>query len=75
MATEITTVVFDLGGVLIDWNPRHLYRKVFGDDIAAMDAVIKKIEQQIRKRHSKVKATKHKVGARVKRTRQETSEE
>lgn len=23
------TVVFDLGGVLIDWNPRHLYRKLF----------------------------------------------
>jgi 2-haloacid dehalogenase len=22
-------VVFDLGGVLIDWNPRYLYRKVF----------------------------------------------
>ena len=22
-------VVFDLGGVLIDWDPRHLYRKLF----------------------------------------------
>lgn len=22
-------VVFDLGGVLIDWNPKHLYRKMF----------------------------------------------
>jgi 2-haloacid dehalogenase len=21
--------VFDLGGVLIDWNPRYLYRKLF----------------------------------------------
>jgi 2-haloacid dehalogenase len=30
------TVVFDLGGVLIDWNPRHLYRKLF-DDEAAME--------------------------------------
>jgi 2-haloacid dehalogenase len=29
-------VVFDLGGVLIDWNPRHLYRKLF-DDEAAME--------------------------------------
>jgi 2-haloacid dehalogenase len=28
---EITTVVFDLGGVLIDWDPRHLYRKLFRD--------------------------------------------
>lgn len=22
-------VIFDLGGVLIDWNPRYLYRKIF----------------------------------------------
>jgi len=28
---QITTVVFDLGGVLIDWDPRHLYRKLFLD--------------------------------------------
>ncbi len=28
---EITTVVFDLGGVLIDWDPRHLYRQLFSD--------------------------------------------
>jgi 2-haloacid dehalogenase len=27
--TKIDTVVFDLGGVLIDWNPRYLYRKIF----------------------------------------------
>ena len=26
-----TTVVFDLGGVLIDWNPRYLYRQLFDD--------------------------------------------
>jgi len=25
----IETVIFDLGGVLIDWNPRYLYRKIF----------------------------------------------
>ena len=30
-------VVFDLGGVLIDWNPRHLYRKLFAGDDAAME--------------------------------------
>ena len=28
----ISTVVFDLGGVLIDWNPRHLYRKLLADE-------------------------------------------
>jgi 2-haloacid dehalogenase len=27
----IEAVVFDIGGVLLDWNPRHLYRKVFAD--------------------------------------------
>ncbi len=26
-----TTVVFDLGGVLIDWDPRYLYGKLFDD--------------------------------------------
>jgi 2-haloacid dehalogenase len=31
-------VIFDLGGVLIDWDPRHLYRKLFaGDDVAMED--------------------------------------
>ena len=28
---EISAVVFDLGGVLIDWDPRHLYRQLFDD--------------------------------------------
>ena len=26
---EINTVIFDLGGVLIDWNPRYVYRTIF----------------------------------------------
>ena len=30
-------VVFDLGGVLIEWDPRHLYRKLFAGDAAAME--------------------------------------
>lgn len=28
----ITTVIFDLGGVLVDWDPRYLYRDFFRDD-------------------------------------------
>jgi 2-haloacid dehalogenase len=28
----VEAVVFDVGGVLLDWNPRHLYRKLFGDE-------------------------------------------
>lgn len=42
------------------------------DLYAAIDLVTKKIEQQIRKRHSKHKARKHKQASRTKRTRQET---
>ena len=33
-------VVFDLGGVLVDWNPRHLYRKLFAGDEAAMEGFL-----------------------------------
>ena len=28
----VEAIVFDFGGVLIDWNPRYLYRKVFQDE-------------------------------------------
>ena len=31
MAKAITSVVFDLGGVLVDWNPDYLYRKLIFD--------------------------------------------
>src|SRR5258708_26052762 len=32
-----SVAVFDLGGVLINWNPRFLYRKLFNGDDAAME--------------------------------------
>jgi 2-haloacid dehalogenase len=38
-----TTVVFDLGGVLIDWDPRHLYRKLFPGDEAGMERFLAEI--------------------------------
>lgn len=28
---KIDTIVFDLGGVLIDWNPDYVYRTIFSD--------------------------------------------
>lgn len=28
---SIQQIVFDFGGVLVDWNPRHLYKDVFAD--------------------------------------------
>lgn len=32
MPQKINTIIFDLGGVLIDWNPRYLYRKLLKDE-------------------------------------------
>ena len=32
MQRPIDAIVFDIGGVLLDWNPRYLYRKVFEDE-------------------------------------------
>lgn len=40
MTPSRSIVVFDLGGVLIDWNPRHLYRKLFAGDEAGMEAFL-----------------------------------
>ena len=34
---ECSIAVFDLGGVLVDWDPRYLYRKLFAGDIEAME--------------------------------------
>jgi len=35
MAQQIDSIVFDLGGVLIDWNPKYVYRDYFdsSDDL------------------------------------------
>lgn len=33
-------VVFDIGGVLIEWNPRYLYRKLFQGDDDAMETFL-----------------------------------
>jgi epoxide hydrolase-like predicted phosphatase len=40
----MTAVIFDVGGVLIDWNPRHLYRKLFdGDSDGAMERFLAEV--------------------------------
>jgi 2-haloacid dehalogenase len=41
--TGISAVVFDLGGVLLDWNPRHLYRKLFGEDVEGMEQFLAEV--------------------------------
>ncbi len=40
---RIRAVVFDLGGVLLDWNPRYLYRKLFDGDEAAMERFLAEV--------------------------------
>ncbi len=54
-------------------GPDLFAEDVESDLYAAIDLVIKKIEQQLRKLRNKSKARKHKVAARTKRTRQEAS--
>jgi 2-haloacid dehalogenase len=39
----IDAVVFDLGGVLIEWDPRHLYRQLFPGDEEAMERFLAEI--------------------------------
>lgn len=34
---KIETIIFDLGGVLIDWNPRYLYRQLFATEAEMED--------------------------------------
>ncbi|HVM48193.1 MAG TPA: ribosome-associated translation inhibitor RaiA [Candidatus Acidoferrum sp.] len=52
-------------------GPDLFAEDVEADLYAAIDLVAKKIEQQMRKRHNKYKARKHKVASRTKRSRQE----
>lgn len=36
-------IIFDLGGVLLDWNPRYLFRKMFNGDEAEMEHFLKTV--------------------------------
>jgi len=42
----VAAAVFDLGGVLIDWDPRHLYRQLFPGDEAAMEDFLARVTTQ-----------------------------
>jgi 2-haloacid dehalogenase len=35
-------IIWDLGGVLIDWNPKYLFRKIF-DDEASMNSFLERV--------------------------------
>jgi putative sigma-54 modulation protein len=53
-------------------GPDLFAEDVEADLYAAIDLVSKKIEQQLRKRHNKYKARRHKVASRTKKVRQES---
>jgi len=41
--TNVNALLFDLGGVLIDWDPRYLYRPLFQGDDAAMERFLAEV--------------------------------
>ena len=43
MPTHIKAIIFDFGGVLIDWNPRYLYRHYFPERPEAMESFLAEI--------------------------------
>lgn len=43
MESNITAVIFDFGGVLLDWNPRNLYQQYFPGQPQAMEDFLAEI--------------------------------
>lgn len=43
MNCKIDTIIFDLGGVLVDWKPEYLYRKVFNGNEKKVEWFLSKI--------------------------------
>ncbi len=44
MTRRYQAVIFDLGGVLVNWDPRHLYGRFFNNDEAAMEQFLTEID-------------------------------
>ncbi|HEY9086899.1 MAG TPA: HAD family phosphatase [Anaerolineaceae bacterium] len=42
--TIAPAIVFDFGGVLMDWSPHYLYRRILGDDRQAIDRFLKEVD-------------------------------
>lgn len=41
---HITTIIFDFGGVLIEWDPRRVYRRFFPQDTESMERFFKEVD-------------------------------
>jgi 2-haloacid dehalogenase len=44
MQNSIKAIIFDFGGVLLDWNPRYLYQRFFPDRPQAMEDFLNEID-------------------------------
>jgi 2-haloacid dehalogenase len=44
MTISIHVIIFDFGGVLIEWDPHRLFNKYFADDTRAIDAFLSEID-------------------------------
>ncbi len=44
MNSQIKAIIFDFGNVLLEWNPRYLYRRFFQDDSEAMERFLEEID-------------------------------
>ena len=43
MKAQFPALIFDFGGVLLDWNPRYLFAQFFAGDIVAMENFLTEI--------------------------------
>lgn len=43
MTADLRVVIFDFGGVLVDWDPRYLYRRLFPGDPAGMERFLAEV--------------------------------
>ncbi len=43
MTTIISSIIFDFGGVLVNWDPHKLFNKYFANDTQAIDAFLAEI--------------------------------
>jgi 2-haloacid dehalogenase len=44
MTTTIKAIIFDYGNVLLEWNPRHVYRHYFPDDHEGMERFLHEVD-------------------------------
>jgi len=44
MTTNITAIIFDYGNVLLEWEPRHVYRQYFPNDEEGMENFLREVD-------------------------------